>query len=191
MQRIQAVDPASATGQAKQLLDGVQKKLGMTPNMVRTMAASTAVLNAYLSFSGALASGLLSAGLREQIALTVGEANGCGYCLSAHSALGKLAGLTEETIRTSRQGKSDDEKTRAALQFAQALVIQRGEVPDVELRTLIAAGWNEGEVAEIVANTALNIFTNYFNHVARTEIDFPVVTPGELDSVHGYARASR
>ncbi|MEP7363595.1 MAG: carboxymuconolactone decarboxylase family protein [Acidobacteriota bacterium] len=187
MQRIQAIDPALATGQVKQLLDGVNKKLGMTPNMMRTMAASPAVLSGYLGLAGTLSSGLLPAQVRERLALAVGEANRCGYCLSAHTALGSLAGLSQEEIETARQAKSGDAKIQAALQFAQALVVQKGEVSGEQVWAVREAGWGEGEVAEIVAHVALNVFTNYFNLVAQTEIDFPVVTPGELALVHSYA----
>ena len=93
MPRIQALDPASATGRAKELLDGVRRKLGRTPNLMRTMANSPAVLEAYLGFSGALAGGTLPVKLREQIALAVAQVNGCDYCLAAHTAIGKSAGL--------------------------------------------------------------------------------------------------
>jgi AhpD family alkylhydroperoxidase len=190
MQRIQAIDQDAVQGRVKQLLDGVQKKLGMTPQMMRTMAASPTVISAYLGFSGTLAGGQLPATVQQQLALTVGEANRCGYCLSAHSVLGKLAGLTDEDLPQSRQAKSADGKTQAALQFAQAIVVQRGEVSDEQVRAVRAAGWSEGEVAEIIAHVALNVFTNYFNLVANTEIDFPEVTPGEFGSVDRETQAS-
>ena len=108
MPRLQALDPAAATGQAKDLLDGVQKKLGRTPNIMRTMAQSPAVLDAYLGMSGALGNGALPAKLREQIALIVGERNDCDYCLAAHSAIGKMSGLADDAILDSRRGSSED-----------------------------------------------------------------------------------
>jgi uncharacterized peroxidase-related enzyme len=176
MPRLDAVNPETATGEAKTLLDGVQKNLGATPNLMRTMALSPAVLNGYLSFSGALGKGRLSQRLREQIALAVAEANGCDYCLSAHSAVGKMAGLSEEEIERNRSGESSDPRTEAALVFARKLVQERGWVQDDDLETVRSAGFDEGETAEIVANVALNLFTNYFNHVAETEVDFPRVS---------------
>ena len=115
----------------------------------------------------------LSAKVRELIALTVGEANQCQYCLSAHTALGKMAGLGDEEIADGRRGASTDRKTEAVLRFARKIVTERGFVKDDDLATVRAAGVSDAEIAEIVANTALNIFTNYFNHVAETEIDFP------------------
>ena len=175
MTRLQAIDPETATGPAKQLLDGVQKKLGFTPNIMRTMANSPAVLQGYLNFSNALGKGSLSPKLREQIALVVAQDNQCEYCLAAHSAIGRTVGLSEEAIRDSRRGESPDGKEAAILEFASTLVVNRGWVTDKELAKLHKAGVTEGEIAEIIANVGLTLFTNYFNHVAQTEIDFPEV----------------
>lgn len=173
MSRIETVNPTLATGKAKELLDAVKSKLGMTPNLMRVMANSPAVLDAYLKFSGSLGSGDLPAKTREQIALAVGQANSCDYCLSAHSTIGKMVGLTAEQILESRRGSSAEPTTDAVLRFARQLVDKRGLVSDADLAAVRSAGWNDGAIAEIVANVALNIFTNYFNHVAETEIDFP------------------
>lgn len=176
MQRLAAINPAEAVGKAKQLLDGVQAKIGMTPNLMKTLAAGPAALEAYLNMSAALATGGLDAKLREQIALTVAQANSCEYCLSAHSAIGKMVGLKPEEIAASREAHSADAKRQAGLQFAQAVVVERGEVSDEALARVRAAGYTDGEITEIVGNVAMNIFTNYFNHVARTIVDFPPVS---------------
>lgn len=178
MTRIQPVNYGEATGKAKELLNGVRAKLGITPNMMKTMAQSPAVLEAYLNFSGALSGGELNAKLREQIALTSAEINNCGYCASAHTAIGKMVGLDEDAISAARQGRATDAQTDAALKFARAIIVNRGEVTDADLAAVKAAGFAEGEIAEIIANVALNIFTNYFNEVAKTEIDFPRVQIG-------------
>ncbi len=173
MSRIHQVDPQSASGKAKQLLDAVQSKLGLVPNMTRAMANAPAVLDGYLSLSGALSKGTLSAKSREQIALAVAQTNECEYCLAAHSAIGKMVGLSVDQILDSRRGTSVDPKTDAIIQFAREVVDERGHVSDATLAQARAAGLDDGAIAEIVANVALNIFTNYFNHVADTEIDFP------------------
>ncbi len=179
MPRLKAIETAEADPKAKALLGSVQKKLGMTPNLMRTMANSPAVLEAYLAFGSALGKGSLPAKLREQIALTVGELNGCQYCLSAHSALGKMVGLSDEEIADSRRGVSPDRKTEAALQFARKVVTERGWVTDEDVAHLRSAGASDAELSEIVGAVALNIFSNYFNHVAGTEVDFPEVeAPG-------------
>ncbi len=178
MPRLTAIDPGVATGKTKELLDGVKAALGVTPNLMRTLANSPAALEAYLGFNSALGRGRLSAKLREQIAVAVAEANECEYCLSAHSAIGKKMGLSENDLLASRQWTSPDPKVAAALKFAHAIVSRRGQVSDQEVNRVRQAGYGDGEIAEIVANVALNIFTNYFNLVAETTVDFPRVEPG-------------
>jgi uncharacterized peroxidase-related enzyme len=189
MSRIPTIDPKQATGKAQELLRGVHAKLGMTPNLMRVMANSPAVLEAYLQFSGSLGRGALSAQTREQIALAVGQANSCDYCLSAHSAIGKTVGLTTDQIRDARGGTAVDGKTNAILGLATQLVDKRGFVSDNDLATARDAGVTDAEIAEIVANTALNLFTNYFNHVAETEVDFPDAEKLEL-TASGSARST-
>ncbi len=175
MPRLNPIDPSQAEGKAKTLLDGVQKALGMTPNLMRTMAASPAVLEAYLGFSQALSGGSLGPELREVIALAVAGANECQYCVSAHTAIGKMLGVDDAELAKNQQGHSGDPKIEAVLQFARAVVERHGWVRDEELRRVRDAGYGDGEIGEIVATVGINIFTNYFDHVARTDIDFPVV----------------
>jgi AhpD family alkylhydroperoxidase len=112
--------------------------------------------------------------LRQEIALAVSEANQCNYCLSAHTFLGSKVGLTESELLDARHGTASDEKTNAALTFARKIVQDRGHVSDEDVEEVRRAGYTDGEIAEIVANVALTTFTNYFNTVAGTEIDFPV-----------------
>ncbi len=173
MSHFEAVDPSTATGKTKELLDGVQAKLGMTPNILRVLATSPAALEAQTAFSGALSHGALPARLREQIALAVAEANRCEYCLGAHSAAGRALGLSEEQLIDSRGGTSPDSKVDAALRFAREFVEKRGWVDDDSISRLHSAGFGDGEITEIVANTALHIFMNYFDHVAKPVLDFP------------------
>ncbi|HPF37240.1 MAG TPA: peroxidase-related enzyme [Phycisphaerae bacterium] len=183
MTRLNTITKQDANGKAKSLLEAVEKKLGVVPNMMGAMANSPAVLEAYLGFSGALAGGSLSAKLREQIALAVGQQNDCQYCLAAHSALGKFAGLSGDEIADSRRGAAGDAKSQAILTFAKKLVSQRGRVTEADLGNLRAAGANDGEIAEVIANVAVNLFTNYFNHAVDTVIDFPKAEPIEACAV--------
>ena len=175
-QRIPPLDPAQTAGKVKETLAGVQRKLGMTPNMMRTMAHSPAVLDAYLAFSGALATGVLPAAIREQLALMVGQTNKCEYCVSAHSMLGGLAGLGPQQLADARRQRSTDPKAQAALSLAANIVERRGDVTDAQLAAARQAGLGDAEIAEVVAHVALNVLTNYFNQVARTEVDFPRVS---------------
>jgi uncharacterized peroxidase-related enzyme len=175
MPQLTAIDPGSASGKSKRLLDGVQAKLGMTPNLLRTLAHSPAALEGYLGFSGALAGGNLDAKLREQIALTVAEANDCEYCLAAHSAAGKAVGLGDEQVLDSRRATSPDAKIDAALRFAREMIESRGWASEDSLSRLRTVGYGDAEIVEIIASVSLNVFTNYFNHVVKPVIDFPRV----------------
>lgn len=176
MTRLNALSPDQASGKTKQLFNAINSKLGVVPNMMRTMGNSPAFLEGYLNLSGALAGGTLTGRTGELIALAVAEANACNYCLSAHTYLGaNLAKLDPEAMEAARQGTSPDAKTNAILKFAQTLVTKRGRVSDADVSAIKAAGITEGEVGEIVGHVALNILTNYFNNTANTEIDFPVV----------------
>lgn len=176
--RLSALDPSDAKGKAKELLEAVQRKLGKTPNMMRTMAQSPAVLEGYLSLNSALAGGALDAKCREQLALAIAETNDCGYCASAHTALGKMAGLSAEQAAAARHGRGTDLKTTAAIRLARDVIEARGAVGDESLLAARSAGLGDPEIAEVVAHVALNIFTNYFNRLASTEIDFAVVKIG-------------
>jgi len=175
MSRIAAIDPAAAEGKTKDLLAGVQKALGVTPNLYRVAGQSSATLDGLLALTGALNHAKLGPKTREAVALAVAQTNACDYCLSAHTFLGKGAGLSPDQIAQARDGGSSDAKTDAVLHFARSLVKNQGHISDAELAGLRQAGLAEGEIVETVALTVLNIFTNYLNHVAETDIDFPVV----------------
>ena len=133
MQRINALNPETTTGKSKELFDAVQAKLGMVPNMMRTMGVSPVTLGTYLSFSEAAGKSTLSNKLSELISLTVANINGCEYCNAAHSFIGeKLVGLDQDTIKAAREGRSEDLKTNAALTFARAIVENKGRVSDYD-----------------------------------------------------------
>jgi len=175
MTRIPALDPATATGKQKTLLDAVQKKFGRVPNLMRTLAQSPAALDGYLALNSALAAGGLDAKTREQIALTVAEANLCDYCLSAHTAIGGMVGLSTSQVTAARQASADTPRTNAILKLARSIVVNRGNIADADLAAARAAGVGDAEIVETTVHVALNILTNYVNHVADTAIDFPPV----------------
>lgn len=166
--------PASTHGSLK----AVEKQLGMVPNMFRVVANSPAALTGYLQLSGASSQGALDAATRERIALVVAELNGCGYCLSAHTYLGRnVAQLDDAEITANRNGASNDPMADAAVRFAAAVVRQRGRVSNEQMQAVRSAGYSDAQVLDILLAVALNTFTNYVNEVAQTEIDFPVVQP--------------
>ena len=177
MARITAVDRERAAPRAGALLDAVEQKLGMVPNMMRTMAQGPAVLDGYLALSAALARGQLGGRIGEQIALHTAEQNGCAYCAAAHTALGKGNGLSDADIEAARSGRASDTRAAAALALARAVIEARGHVADADIRAAREAGLSEGEIGEVVAHVALNVFTNYFNSLADTDVDFPAVRP--------------
>jgi uncharacterized peroxidase-related enzyme len=174
MARIHPLDPQSATGESRDLLDAIAKRNGKAINIQRVLAHSPAALQAYLGINGALAQGSLAPQLRERIALVVAQENGCDYCLAAHTFLGGKAGLSADEITAARSGEADDAKERVIVGFAQTMVRERANVGDSDVQSLREAGLSEEEIVEVVANVVLNIFTNYINHVADTPVDFPL-----------------
>ncbi|GAB0115165.1 carboxymuconolactone decarboxylase family protein [Acidisoma sp. C75] len=160
---------------SKPILDAVHKQLGVVPNMFRLIAASPAALQGFTGNSGSLAR-TLDVKTRERIALAVAQVNGCDYCLSAHSYLGlNLAKITPEEIALNRKGESGDPKAAAAVRFAAKVVRERGQVSDGDIKAVRDAGFSDGQIVEIIAVAAENVFTNLLNVVAQTDIDFPVV----------------
>lgn len=178
MSRVTPIDPSTASPELQDTLNTVRTKMGgRLPNLVTIFAQAPAALHGYLGFSAALQGGSLSPELRERLALVVAQANGCDYCLAAHSTLGKMRGLSEEEILLSRRGQASDSRQDAAVRFALAVVEQRGRVSEGDLAAIRGAGYSEAEIIEITANVVYNIFTNYVNNVADTDIDFPAAQP--------------
>ena len=170
---------------SRPLLEGVKKQLGVAPNMFRLITNSPAALESYLGLSGALNKGALPAPTRERIALAVAEINGCNYCLAAHTYLGKnLAKLDDAEIAANRSGASKDVRADAAVRFAVNVVRDHGHVSEDDLNTVKAAGYDDAQVIEIVLHVALNTWTNYINEVAKTDIDFPVITARKASCPH-------
>jgi uncharacterized peroxidase-related enzyme len=178
MNRITLPTPEQTPAATLPLLDAVKKQLGVVPNLMKLVGNSSAALEGYLSLNSALSKGVLDAKTRERIALAIAEFNGCNYCLSAHTYLGKnVAKLDDAEIAANRNGKSSDSKAAAAVHFGSRVAIERGHVSDADLNAVKAAGYNQAEIVEIVLHVALNTLTNYINEVAQTEIDFPTVDP--------------
>jgi uncharacterized peroxidase-related enzyme len=173
--RLTPVEPAHADAHTHQLFDVVKARNGKVPNMMKTMAHSPALLEGYLAFSGALDRGVLPAIIRQQIALFVSQENGCEYCLSAHTLIGRHAGLNREQVLLARQGQAQDAKQQAVLVLVQNILDQRGDVSDEQFGAARAAGLTDAEIAEIVGHVALTTLTNFFNQLAQPVVDFPRV----------------
>lgn len=178
MSRIPVPTTIEAAPAASQpLLAAVQKQLGIIPNVFRLVSNSPAALEGYLGLINALGKGALPAATHERVALAVAEINGCDYCLSAHTYLGKnFAKLDDAEITANRSGASNDPKADAAVRFAAKVARERGHVSTDDVRVVKLAGYDDAQVIEIVLHVALNTWTNYINEVANTDIDFPLVT---------------
>lgn len=157
-------------------LDAIQKKIGMVPNLYLTLARSPAALNGLLGLNDAIAGGQLNAREREIVALATSQANGCQYCLSAHTLLGKHAGLSPEQALQARAGKGSEPREAALAQLARDMVEQRGHISATQLDSCRSAGLSESELLEVVTHVAATVLTNYTNNIARTAIDFPTVS---------------
>ena len=175
MPRIQTVNTAAIHADTKATLDAVKQKIGMVPNLFATFAQAPAVLNGNLAFADALSKGVLTPAQREIVSLAVAQHNECHYCLSAHTLLGKGAGLSPNAIRAARQGKGATTIDNAIATLALRIVESRGQVSDADLASARLAGLDDAHIVEIVGNVAHNVLTNFMNNVANTEIDFPVV----------------
>ena len=175
MTYIAPLDPASANAQTAATLQAVKASIGMVPNLYATLAKAPAALNVLLQANAALATGQLSAKEREIVALATSQANGCQYCLSAHTLLGKKAGLSLAETHQVRAGKAADPRHAAIARFTKSLIEAHGHIEPKQLDEFKAAGLSEGDMLEVVANVAVTTLTNFTNNVARPKIDFPVV----------------
>lgn len=175
MARIPAVTDDAASPAAAELFAAIKGKVGMVPNLYRVAANQPAVLAALLGAGEALNGGHFDAKTREAIALAVAGANHCDYCASAHTAISKSLKVDQGEIDARLAGGSADPRLDAILKLAVRTVEARGFVTDADLAAARDAGLDDSDIIEVVANVVANIFTNYINHVAETEIDFPLV----------------
>lgn len=166
-------DRAPAASQP--LLAQIQQAFGATPNMFKAVANSPAALQSLWAAFGALGKGTLGARLGEQIAVAIANRNGCEYCLAAHTVLGQKAGASAAEMAAAQVGRSDDARTAAALAFALQVVEQRARIGDADVARLRDAGFDDGQIVEILAHVALNLFTNYVNVALDIPVDFPRV----------------
>lgn len=176
MPRIAPLNPADATPEIAATLAGVKTKLGMLPNIITTLAHSPGALNGYLSLSSALSASLFDPRQREIVALVVAQTNECGYCLAAHTAIGKGAGLAPDAIAAARRGEGTSSADAALARFAHVLTESRGNPTETDYQTFLTEGFSPAQALDVVALVALNTLTNYTNHLAGTVLDFPAVS---------------
>lgn len=169
----------TAPAASQPMLEAVQKQLGVIPNSFRVLSLSPAALQGLLGLNGALGKAL-DLKTRERIAIAIAQSNNCDYCLSAHSYIAlNLAKIDATEISLARKGASADPRANTAVAFALKINEQRGKVSEADIQAVKGAGFTDGQIVEIIAVVAENIFTNLLNIVAGTEIDFPVVLTAE------------
>lgn len=174
MARITQLSDADAGLEAAALFTAIRGKIGMVPNLYRVAANQPAVLEGLLALGEALGRGGFDARTREAIALTVAGVNACDYCASAHAAISAGLKAPSPTVDKHLAGQSDDPRLASILRLAWSIVAEQGKLADGDLSAARAAGLSEADVVETVGHVVANIFTNYLNHVADTDIDFPL-----------------
>ena len=175
MARLDSIEPDQATGEARDLLQGVQRQIGEVPNVFKVMALSPPVLKGYLAMSRSLTEAGLDPALREQVAVAIAGINQCDYCASAHTAVGKRRGLTQPELELNLQAESSEAKTTAVFGLVKAILHHKGELTDTELDTLREVGFSDREIVELIVYIGVSATANYLNKIAGTEIDFPLV----------------
>lgn len=175
MSRINVIEKHTANPEQLELLNVIESQLGMVPNFLKVFANSPIALHAFLGLHGVANAGELDALTRERIALALAQQNGCEYCVSAHTAIGRKTGLSGQEIDNARAGTSEDIKAAAIVKFANALMEKRGEVSTAEILTVRNAGVNDAELVEIITHVGMNFLTNVLGKASQVEIDFPKV----------------
>lgn len=156
-----------------EIFEALEGKIGMVPNIYASMANSPVALKAILEFGETLKGGSYSLKEVEAIALAIAEQNSCQYCLSAHTAIGKSAGFSDEETLDLRQAKSGDAKLQALVNLTKDITVSHANPSQENLDQFFAAGYDHAAFVELIGLIALNTFTNYFNHINNTEVDFP------------------
>lgn len=175
MSRINLVTEENANEEQAALYSAINDQLGMIPNFLKVFANSPSALRAFLGLHSIANEGSLDPQTKERIALVLAEQNACQYCVSAHTAIGRKAGLSSAEMEANREGSSQDAKAAAAVKFAKALAENNGDVTTAELLDVRSAGYSEAEIVEIITHVGMNVLTNILGKASRVEIDFPKV----------------
>lgn len=173
MPRLNVVTPETATGQTQALYAAIKGAVGMVPNIYQGIGNSPAALGGLLGLGEALKKGQLTAAEIETVKLVVSQAYGCNYCLAAHTLLGKKAGLPDEEVIAIRRGQPETAKLAALVRFVSATFAPQARVSDDDLRAVKAAGYGDAQIVETLLVIAQTVFTNLFNRVHQTPLDFP------------------
>lgn len=171
MPRLATVDPANDSGPGADLLNGPLEDKQI--NIFKGMAVNPGVLKAFLGFMQGVKAGALTDREHEVVALVCGQVRKCDYCTAAHTAMAQGIGMDEGLVLSIRKGTPDDDRLRAVADFTRAVLDTDGFVSDEQLDAFRDAGFGDDAVVEVLAAISVNTFTNLYNHVHETEIDFP------------------
>ncbi|HEY9003377.1 MAG TPA: carboxymuconolactone decarboxylase family protein [Mucilaginibacter sp.] len=164
-------DQVSEHNQA--IFDNLNKAIGMVPNLYATMAYSENALGNYVTFQGGKTS--LRGKEKEAVNLIVSQVNGCIYCLSAHTMLGKMHGLTDEQIIEIRKGSASfDAKLDALVKLAKNITETKGKADSALVDNFFAAGYNEGSLIDLVMLIGDKTIMNYLHNLTHVTVDFPL-----------------
>ncbi len=158
---------------SQQIFDNLKKNLGMVPNMYATIGYSSDALENYLNYSGKAGKSTFNTKEIEAIKLAVAEANGCEYCTSAHTAIAKMNGFTEEETLKLRAGVIEDERLSVLSQLGREIALNRGKVDDSYLENFYAQGFDEKALIDLIAVVIDISFTNYVHNLTHIPVDFP------------------
>ena len=175
MSRLTIIDNSNANAEQQALLTAIEGQLGMVPNFLKVFANSPVALRAFLGLHGIASAGSLDAQTRERIALALAQQNGCQYCVSAHTAIGKKSGLSGNEISAARHGTSEDAQAAIAVKFATSLMEKKGDVSAIEIAELRSAGVTDSDIVEIITHVGMNFLTNILGKASKIDIDFPEV----------------
>jgi AhpD family alkylhydroperoxidase len=177
MKKLSVLTREQASEQTKQIFEGIEKTIGMLPNIYAVIGNSSNALGSYLTFSDAQKNGSFSTKEREAIFLAVSEENGCNYCLSAHTTIAKMNGIVEEETLQLRAGTHSDSKLNILTNLAKSIVVNRGRADEWLVQSFFEIGYDEKALVDLVALVVDKTFTNYIGRLARPEIDFPKAEP--------------
>jgi uncharacterized peroxidase-related enzyme len=171
MPRLNIVEPKSDTGPGAELLNGPLRSKQI--NIFKGMATNPGVLKAFLGYVGGIKTGALTDAEHEIVQLAMAQENHCEYCLAAHTQIARGAGLSDQDITGVRRGSVSNDKFQALADFTRAVWKTNGYVGDDELDAFRSAGYDDAAIIEVIAEMSVAAFTNIFNHVNETEVDFP------------------
>ncbi|SIO26549.1 uncharacterized peroxidase-related enzyme [Bradyrhizobium erythrophlei] len=177
MSRLSVPNLESDTGPSGQVYAQIKKAIGSVPNTFAAIAAhGPGALKSILAADTVLAAGTLTKRDQEVIKLVISAAGGCDYCVAAHGYLAKLAGVKPEVLKQIQEGQASGDARRDALvRFVRKLAQSSGTVSDQDFAAIKAAGYSDAQLVEISLAFATTVFTNVFNRINDTEIDFPAV----------------